>query len=350
MERKQYRRGGAGGPFRVTAGQIASLAVFVVVVVGVFWGLLTCFFTVEADEVGIVQHFGRYTGAPREPGLNWKLPFGIDRHSLVKVDKIETLEFGFETVSVSERGTRYREGSDEVRLMMSGDQNVVSVEWVVHYKIKDPASYLFKVKEPRETVHDLSQAVMSLVVGDSSATEVFTTRRAEAAQEAKDRLQEILDGYDAGIQIVTVELQDVRAPTKEVEDAFNEVNEAGQERERTILEANREYQKAIPQAEGEARRIVQEAEGFLLKRVNEARGDVALFEKLLVEYENSKEVTRRRLYLEAIEEVLPHLTRIYVVDDASSGPLQVLDLEKAAAGARRPAPSPETPSTRGGAR
>jgi membrane protease subunit HflK len=213
---------------------------------------------------------------------------------------------------------------------------VVNVEWIVQYKIRDPEDWLFRIKEPTETIRDVSEATMRLVVGDSSATETLTARRREIADEVQKKLQEILDRYKAGISIQTVALQDAMPP-REVQDSFNEVNRARQEMETTINMANKSYSKAIPEAEGEALKLIQEAEGYKLKRVNEARGDVSKFEKLLTEYQSSKQVTRRRLYLEAIEAVLPKLKHIYVLDEKRGGPLQLLDLKEALGGEARPA-------------
>ncbi len=309
-------------------GKIVKITLAVVVAILVLWLVFSSFYTVEADEVGVVQRFGKYIGPPAPPGLHFKLPFGIDRVQTVKMKRVETLEFGFQTAKVPTRGrTQYGGGSGEL-LMLTGDQNVVSVEWIVQYKIKDPADYRFKIKDPVDTIRDVSESTMRLVVGDSSATEVLTARREEIAYEVQERLQNVLDQYESGIDIQTVKLQNVIPPTAAVQDSFNEVNRARQEKEKTINMANRDYMKAIPEAEGEARKVIQEAEGFKLKRVNEAQGDVAKFKKILEEYQSSKEVMRKRLYLEAVLEVLPKLTQIFVIDEESGGPLQVLNLKE----------------------
>jgi membrane protease subunit HflK len=342
MERRdfdEFRRQMRAFPAR----QIAAVFFAAVGVVLLLWGLLSSYYTVEANEVGIVRRFGRYTGSPEPPGLHFKLPF-IDQVDNVPVNFVKTLEFGFRTAEVPDRGrTRYEAAADgdDTRLMLTGDQNVVSVEWIVQYRINDPAQYLFRIKGPEDTINDVSEAAMRLVVGDSSATEVLTERRAEIAGEVKDRLQATLDAYEAGIDVVAVQLQDIKPPEKVVA-SFNEVNRAQQDQEKAYNEANKEYNSAIPQAQGEALRILEEAQGFRVKRVNEAKGDVAKFEKLLAAYRDSKEVTRQRLYFEAIESVLPRLTRIYVVDGETRAPLPILDLEEAA-GAARPAAEAASP-------
>ena len=355
MARREYDRfrgRGQGQAPEVPWKLIRNGAIAVVLLVAVGGSLVTTVYEVGTEEVGIVKRFGAFVPPPQPPGLHFKLPFFIDRVHLVKVDRVQTLAFGFRTTGVSAEGrTQYREVPSE-SLMLTGDQNVVDVEWVVQYKIGDPAAWLFRIKAPESTIRDVSEATMRLVVGDSSATEVLTARRREIQENVKARLQKTLDSYGAGVHVAAVELQNVVPPTKAVEDAFNEVNRAQQEKQRTILEANKAYQKAIPEAQGEARRVVQEAEGYRLKRVNEAHGDVAKFRKLLEEYERSKAVTRSRLYLEAFEEVLPNLTHIYVLDQDQEAPLKVLDLKEPAAAARRRSASapPSAPASTGGGR
>ena len=329
----------------VPVKQLVGVALTTVIVVALAWAGLTSFYNIEADEVGVVMRFGRYFGTPTQPGLHFKLPFGIDEVIPVTVDRVHKLEFGYRTTSSSESGrSRYAKADSESLLILTGDQNVVSVEWIVQYKIKDPAFYLFNISEPEESIRDAAESTMRLVVGDSSATEVLTARREEIAYDAERRLQERLDLYRSGIAVQTVELQNIVPPTQAVEDAFNAVNSARQEKETKINEARKEYQKAIPEAQGQAHRLVTEAEGYKLKRVNEAQGDVAKFIALATEYERSKEVTRNRLYLEALQEVLPGLAQVYVVEGGSAGPLQVLDLKALGAAARtvrREEPPPE---------
>jgi len=331
--------------------KVVTIALVVVIALLVLWLAFSSFYTVNADERGVVRRFGKYLAPPSPPGLHFKLP-GIDSVDLVKVDQVKTLEFGFATKQVSRRGPTAYTGTGGYK-MLTGDQNVVSVEWIVHYKIKDPADFLFKIKGVEgkgieDTIRDVSEAAMRLVVGDSSATEVLTARREEIAYEVRERLQTVLDRYESGIDIQRVQLQNVIPPTKEVQDSFNEVNRARQEKDKTINNANKEYQKAIPEAEGEGLKVVQEAEGFKQKRVNEARGDVAMFTKILEEYQNSREVMRKRFYLEAIQDVLPKLTQIYVIDEMQGGPLQVLNLKDLMGGAaaRQKAPAPAAPPAR----
>ncbi len=310
-------------PLRKVLRLVGLLLVVAIVVLGV----LSSFVAVDTDEVGVLQRFGRHVAPPLEPGLHFKLPFLIDRVDRVKVDRVQTLPFGFRSAGGIGRSSGKSREVPEESLMLTGDQNVVDVEWIVQYKIKDAPNWLFNIKNPVDTIRDVSEAAMRLVVGDSSATEVLTARRREIAREVKRAMQKTLDDYGSGVYVQAVELQNVVPPTEAVQDSYNEVNRARQEKDTTINKARREYEKAIPAAEGEKQKTIQEAEGYKLKRINEARGDVAKFVKILGEYEKSPEVTRRRLYLEAIEQLLPKLPRVFVLDEQTAGPLQVLDLE-----------------------
>jgi membrane protease subunit HflK len=198
--------------------------------------------------------------------------------------------------------------------MLTGDLNIAEVEWVAQYKIKDAKDWLFHVQDPEETIRDTGEAVMRAVIGDHTVTELLTRQREQIATQVEDELQVLLDRYGTGVQIVTVKLQNA-VPPGPVQAAFNEVNAAQQERSQLENEAQREYNKAIAQARGEALREVSEAEGYAVDRVNRAEGDVARFKELIGVYQESPEVTRRRLYLETIEKVLPGVDRVIVVAD-----------------------------------
>ena len=317
------------------------------VVVGVLAGVggillliaaMTSFYTVGPNEEGVVLRFGRHTGVNVGPGLHWKIPFGIEHVELVKVRLVYREEFSAR--KHAERTGRTARSNE--LLLLTGDQNIANVEWIVQYRIQDPAEYLFKVHNVEETIRDVCEASMGLEVGDSSVTEVLAARRREIAVGVKERMQEVLNAYGCGVKIETVELKDV-TPPRAVRDSFNEVNQARQEKETTINVARASYFKAIPTAEGEAQKVLQEAEGFKVKRVNEARGDVAKFQKLLAEYSSAKDVTRTRLYLEAMASVLPRLERIFVLDAAQNGPLQILDLKDSLGRRGRVIPGEEQP-------
>ena len=288
--------------------------------------LLTSFYTVEADEIAVVLMFGKSV-RQAEPGLHFKLPLGIERAINVPVRKVFKEEFGFRTLRAGVR-TQYdtRDFSEE-SLLLTGDLSIADVEWVVQYKIKDPKSFLFFVRNPQRALRDLSESVMSRVVGDRTVTEVLTVGRIEIAAEVEQHLQQLLDLYQTGLDVATVTLQDVNPP-ETVKAAFNAVNEAKQEKERLINEAWRDYNQSVPKSKGLAAQKISEAQGYALKRVNEAQGDADRFKAIRSEYQKAKEVTRRRLYLEAMQEILPQVKEIYVIDGKTNSPIPLLQLKE----------------------
>jgi membrane protease subunit HflK len=297
------------------------------VVVGIIAlaGLFSSFYSVGPDEVGVIRRFGKYVRTTN-PGLHVKFPF-IEKVNKVKVKYIFKEEFGFRTTSPGVV-TRYspREYFDE-SLMLTGDLNVLVVEWIVQFKVKDPAKLLFNIRNPLRTIRNISEAVMRQVVGDSTVNEVLTTRRVEINRAVQEKLQEILDSYDSGIQIVTVKLQDVNPPDQ-VKPSFNEVNEAKQEKEKVINQAWEAYNKIIPKARGEAEKTIRESEGYALKRINRAKGDAAKFIATWEAYKNSQDVTRKRLYLEAMNEILPKAGKKFIIDSREKGILPLLRLNE----------------------
>ena len=297
----------------------------VIVILGVILiGVMTSFYSVETDEVGVIRRFGKFTRIT-EPGLHLKMPLGIEKLDRVKVKRVFKEEFGFRTLQAGVN-TRYSNKSfDDESLMLTGDLNVLDVTWIVQFRVKDPVQLLFNIRNPRETVRDVSESVMRQVIGDSSVSEALTTRRIEINQEVQDRLQVILDSYKSGIQIETVKLQDVNPPDK-VKRSFNEVNEAKQEREKVINQSWEAYNKAIPKAKGQAEKTIREAEGYALARVQKAKGDATKFIATWNAYKNAKEVTRRRLYLETLEEIIPKVGKIFVFEPKANGALPLLNL------------------------
>jgi membrane protease subunit HflK len=278
---------------------------------------------VKQDEVGVVQRFGRYVRSA-QPGLNFKLPIGIERVTKVNVKGIRTEEYGF---SSDRTGTRTRFGpgdAETVALMLTGDLNVAVVPWIVQYRVKDPYNFLFKVADVPRLLADMAEATMRLVVGDRSINEVIN-KRGEIAIVAKEILQQELDLAESGLHIVTVELKRTNVPGP-VQPSFNEVNQATQEREQLIYQAREDYNKAIPAARGEAERTIRAAEGYALDRVNRAKGDSNRFTALYKEYAQAKDVTRRRLYLEALSEVFPNLGDKFIVDSEQENLLPLLNL------------------------
>ncbi len=315
-----YRRRLPGGGLARAVILLAVLAI----------AALTSFYTIDPEEVGLVLRFGRYVRTT-EPGLHFKLPLGLESVRKVPVQRQLKEEFGFRTLRAGVR-TQYsqRDYTSESN-MLTGDLNAAVVEWVIQYRIKDPYRFLFRVRHVTETFRDMSEAVMRKVVGDRTVNEVLTVGRAEVALEVERRLQEMCDQYETGIKVEQVVLRDVNPPDP-VKPSFNDVNEAQQERAKLINQAQAAYNKVIPRAKGEAQRTIQEAEGYALDRVNSAQGDSARFAAVFAAYRLAPEVTRRRLYLETMERVLPRVRRKVVVDDALKGVLPLLDLERAASG------------------
>ncbi len=297
----------------------------VLILIAIFFGSST-FYTVAVDEVGVVQRFGRFVRLS-QPGLNFKLPAGIEKVTKVKVRRIYKEEFGFRSVAPGTR-SRFGSGSDNegVSLMLTGDLNVALVPWIVQYRIKDPYNFLFKVRDVRRLLIDMSEAAMRQVVGDRSINEVIN-KRAEIAQEAQRVLQRELDQADSGINIVTIEMKKTNVPGP-VQPSFNEVNQAIQEKEKMIYQANEDYNKAIPAARGEAERTIRAAEGYAMDRLNRAKGDVARFTALYAEYAKAKEVTKRRLYLETMKDIIPKLGHKYIIDSEQKNVLPFLNLGK----------------------
>lgn len=283
------------------------------------------FYQVQPDEVGVVLQFGRYTPPARLPGPHFLIPF-MQRVIKVPVERQLKQEFGFRTVQAGIR-TQYtdeRQHLDE-SLMLTGDLNVGVVEWIVQYKIKDPFAFLFKVANVESTFRDMSEAAMREVVGDHSVDEVLTIGRQAVAAQAKDLLQALCDKYETGIDVQQLVLQDVNPPDP-VKPSFNEVNEAIQEKERVTNEAWAEYNQTIPKARGEALQTIQEAEGYAAERVNRSQGEAARFESIYEEYRKAPRVTRNRMYLETMSEVLPRMGKKVILDEQQRGLLPILNL------------------------
>ncbi len=302
---------------------VSGAWLIVLIIVVIYFGS-SAFYTVAVDEVGVVQRFGKYSRTV-EPGLHFKLPRGIEKVTKVKVRFVYKEEFGFRTLRAGVR-TQYASDKayDDESLMLTGDLNVALVPWIVQFRIKDPYEYLFKVRNVRKTLRDLSESTMRMVVGDRSINEVISKRQ-EIAHEAQNRLQKELDEAETGIKVGTIEMKKTNVPGP-VQSSFNEVNQAVQEKERMIYQAREEYNKAIPAAKGNADKTIKAAEGYGLDRVNRAQGDASRFVAQYKEYAKAKDVTRRRLYLEALKELFPNLGKKYIIDADQKNVLPLLNL------------------------
>lgn len=289
-------------------------------------GIWTAYYTVPSDSVAVVQRFGRHLQEV-PPGLHFKLPLGIDVATIVPVKRQLKQEFGFATPGATDQyqSPHLRDGKRETQ-MVTGDLNAALVEWVVQYRISDPVKFLFEVREPSETLRYVSESVMREVVGDRTVDEVITIGRQEIESEALVKMQALSTKYAMGVSIDQVQLKNINPP-QPVQESFNEVNQAQQEKEKLINEARRDYNKVIPLAEGEKDQRIREADGYRLKRINEAEGDAARFSALLAEYSKAPEVTRRRIYIETLQEVMPNIRDKIIVDEHANNILPLLNLD-----------------------
>ena len=298
--------------------------IVLVVLAAVF--LYSAVFTVAAEEVGVILRFGKYVRTVN-PGLNFKMPFGIEKVTKVPVERQLKLEFGFrmerEGAPSEYSSTTYNEES----LMLTGDLNAAKVEWIVQYRIKDAYKFLFRVRNTTTTFRDINETTMREIVGDRTVNEVLTVGRQEIANSVAVMLQALCDQYETGIKIEQVVLQDVNPPD-EVKPAFNEVNEAQQEKERMINQSKSEYNKVIPKALGEADQTISQARGYALERVNQAKGEAAKFTSVYQEYTKAKEVTRQRIYLETMNDVMKKVGRKLITDEKTSGILPLFNFAR----------------------
>lgn len=293
----------------------------------------TSFYTIQPEEEGVVLRFGKHVkNVP--PGLHFRVPYGIDSVYKVPVRRQLKQEFGFGTRDSSNRwqSTSPQEMESE-KTMVSGDLNSALVEWVIQYRITEPEDYLFKVRNADATLRDASESVMREVVGDRTVDEVITVGRQEIESESNDKLKALVKLYQMGITIDQVQLKDVNPP-KPVQASFNEVNQAQQEKEQSINIANGEYNRAVPKASGEAEKMISEAEGYVAQRVNEAEGDAARFTSLFAEYQKAPEVTRRRIYLETMETVMPRVGNKVIIDESANQVLPFLPLHQTGSAAK----------------
>ena len=279
------------------------------------------FYTIEPGERGVVTRFGKFVKLAN-PGLNFKIPL-IDAAIKVDVETVRKQEFGFRTRIPGQKSVYEKRGYDHESLMLTGDKNVIDVQWIVQYKIQDPFNFVFKVRNVDQSVRDVSEMVIRQVVGNHDFDYVLSNREIVEASTARE-LQSVLESFQSGVKVVTVKLQDVNPPDA-VKPAFNEVNEADQDMKRLVNEAEETYNRVIPRARGDAKKILEEAHGYAVERINLAHGETNRFLAVLKEYKRAKEVTRKRLYLETMAQILPKVSDIYVMDD-KQGVLPFLDI------------------------
>lgn len=317
----RLKKGGGG---KIIAIGLTLLLIFAVT---------SSLYKVDTEETGVLLRFGRFNSFA-EPGLHVKAPFGIDRVYKAKTGRVEKEEFGFRTLKAGVRTTYTKRALEGESLTLTGDLNVSDVEWIVQYQIADPFKFLFRIRDPKSTIRDIVEAMVRKVVGNANVTEVLTTERAVLATAIEENLQQILNSYDIGVRIVTVKFQDVNPPDP-VKAAFNEVNEAEQQKESLIFQAREQYNREVPKARGVGLRTIQEAEGYAIERINKARGETSRYLALLKEYRKAPAVTRQRIYLETLEKVLPSLSEIYIMDEQGTAALPLLQLRTQGQGGKQ---------------
>lgn len=298
---------------------LPAIGILPILGIGLAIWLLTGIFVVGPDEVGIVQTFGKYTRTTQS-GLNYHIPFPIETVKTPKVTEVKRVEIGFRTLG----NNQYRSVEKE-SLMLTGDENIVDAELIVQYKIKDARSYLFNFVKPELTVRESAEASLRTVIGRHDIDEALTTGKFMIQEETKELLQNILDKYETGILVVAVQLQDV-SPPRQVVAAFKDVASAKEDKNRMINQAEGYRNDVIPKARGEAQAMIREAEGFRAARVARAEGDVAKFNSMLAEYKKAKDVTRKRMYLETMEEILPGIDKFIVPGGGGGNLLNLLNL------------------------
>ncbi|HBX66034.1 MAG: FtsH protease activity modulator HflK [Balneola sp.] len=282
------------------------------------------FFTVDPEEVGVVVRLGKFVETV-EPGLNFKMPL-IDQVELVPVERQLKQEFGYRTVQAGVQTQYQKAGYEDESLMLTGDLNLADVEWVVQYRINDPYSYLFKVRNAESTLSDISEAAMRQIVGDRTVNEVLTVGRAEVSIRVQELIQALVMEYEMGITIEQVVLQDINPPNP-VKPSFNAVNEAQQQRETLINQARADYNRVIPRARGEAQETIQRAEGYASERVNTSEGEVSRFNDLYTEYVKAPQVTKQRIFLETMEDIIPKMGKKIIMDENGNNVLPLLQMQ-----------------------
>jgi membrane protease subunit HflK len=301
--------------------QIPDLKIKIFPLMGIalaFW-LFTGVYMVGPDEVGVVRTFGEYTRVAQS-GLNYHFPYPIEQVNTPAVTEVKRIEIGFRTL----RNGQYRTVEKE-SLMLTGDENIVDAEMIVQYKIKDPVAYLFNIMAPELTVREAAEASLRTVVGRNKIDETLTTGKFKIQEETKSQLQAILDKYESGIHVVAVQLQDV-SPPKEVIGAFKDVASAKEDKNRMVNQAEGYRNDIIPKARGEAEAMIRDAEGFRQARIKRSEGDAVKFTTILKEYRKAKSITKKRLYLETMEKVLPNIEKIIIPDKNSGNMLNLLNL------------------------
>ncbi|MCF0241038.1 MAG: FtsH protease activity modulator HflK [Treponema sp.] len=296
-----------------------TLVLAIIVLAGIF----SSAYIVDETEQAVITRFGKYS-TTTGPGLHYKLPFNIDRCYKVPVKVIQTEQFGFTTIKAG-RDNEYRNNITDESSMLTGDMNIVDVEWIIQYRIVDPKQWLFGVYEKENTIRDISRSVINELVGDRAILSIMGADRTDIETQALDMMNDSFKNLGLGINVSAVKLQNI-VPPAGVQAAFEDVNKAIQDMNRFINEGKESYNAEIPKAQGEADRLVQQAEGYAAERVNKAKGDVARFNAVYDEYKRSPKATRERIYLETMEEILTGENKPEIIDSELDNILPVKNL------------------------
>ncbi|HDP94012.1 MAG TPA: FtsH protease activity modulator HflK [Candidatus Aminicenantes bacterium] len=310
---------------KLTPRRIGLLALVLLVIIAAF----SSFYIVDQKEEAVVLFLGKYTRTAG-PGLHFKLPFGIEKNFNVPTQRVLKEEFGFRAEQPGVTTTYSSRDYTSESEMLTGDLNILDVRWIIQYRIKDPRQWLFNVENQRKTIRDLSQSVINLLVGDRTIFDVIGNERANIEVKGQEMMNRYFDLYELGARVTTVKLQNIVPPKGTVQDAFEDVNKAIQDRSRLINEGKETYNKTIPRARGEAEQVIQEAEGYAIERVNLAQGDVARFLAVYEEYRKNPRITRMRLYFETFEEIFKKVGDTDIIDKRLGNFLPFKNIEKAA--------------------
>jgi len=315
--REKFEQSGGGG----VVGKVV-VGVLVLIIGAIFIGDM--FYQVNAESVGVITRFGKFTSTVN-PGLHFKIPI-IDEVHIVETERQHKEEFGFRTVG-SSGGQSQWEFAPYINesLMLTGDLNVIEVQWAVQYRIHDPYNYLFRVRDVKSTLRFMSEAVMREIIGDRTVNEALTSGRVEIAVAAQEKLQELCKSYEIGLTIDQVILLDITPPDP-VKPSFNLVNQAQQQKEKLINQARAEYNAEVPKAAGEAQQTIQQARGYSVARINRAEGEASRFRALVAEYQKAPTITRQRIYLEKMGEVLPKVGQRVLSDQKGPGVVPLMNI------------------------
>lgn len=332
---KKKGSGGGGTGSRLPGG--IGLGVIILIIVGV-WAL-SGFYIVDEGKRGVVLEFGKYKETT-QAGLRWHIPYPVESVQIVNVSQIRTVEIGYRSGGGGEQATR---SIPREALMLTQDENIVDVNFAIQYKVKDAKNYLFDVRDPDQTLGQATESAIREVIGKSKMDFVLTEGRSEVVQRAEKLIQEILDIYKSGLQVTSLNMQDAQPP-EQVQAAFSDAVKAREDEQRSINEAEAYSNDVIPRARGTKAQVIAEAEAYKEKVVIQAKGETNRFLQVLAEYEKAPQVTRERMYLETIEQVMNKTSKV-MLDVKGGGNVLFLPLDRLLQGINSPLPTGASPSS-----